>query len=66
LDTLHWDDIKRKINSLDPEKIIVLAEDDLNGQLLGQRAEEEYKALIYLNNNLKDLSETELIDMIIN
>lgn len=57
-------DIKRKINSLNPEKIIVLAEDDVNGQLLGKRAEEKYNALIYLNNNLKDLSEIELINML--
>ncbi|MCL2115487.1 MAG: DUF2100 domain-containing protein [Methanobrevibacter sp.] len=57
-------DIKRKIGSLNPEKIVVLAEDDLNGQLLGKRAEEEYNALIYLNNNLKELSEVDLIDML--
>ena len=59
-------DIKRKINSLNPEKIIVLAEDDLNGQLLGKRAEEEYSASTYLNNNLKDLSETGLVDILTN
>ena len=57
-------DIKKKINSLNPEKIIVLAEDDLNGQLLGKRAKEEYNASIYLNNNLKDLSEKDLIDIL--
>jgi len=59
-------DIKRKIDSLNPEKIIVLAEEDLNGQLLGKRAEEEYNASTYLNNNLKDLSEIELIDILTN
>ena len=59
-------DIKRKIKSLSPEKIIVLAEKDLNGQLLGKRAEEEYNALICLNNNLKDLSEIELVDILKN
>ncbi|MDR2966633.1 MAG: DUF2100 domain-containing protein [Methanobacteriaceae archaeon] len=59
-------DIKRKINSLNPEKIIVLAEEDLNGQLLGKRAEEKYNALIYLNNNLKDISEIELINVLTN
>lgn len=59
-------DIKRKISSLNPEKIIVLAEDDLNGQLLGKRAEEVYNASIYLNNNLKDLSEIELINILKN
>ena len=59
-------DIKRKIASLTPEKIIILAEDDLNGQLLGQRAEEEYNAFTCLNNNLKELSETELINILTN
>ncbi|MCL2156529.1 MAG: DUF2100 domain-containing protein [Methanobrevibacter sp.] len=59
-------DIKRKIDSLSPEQILVLAEDDLNGQLLGKRAEEEYNASTYLDNNLKDLSETELRDILDN
>ncbi len=57
-------DINRKINSLKPEKIIVLAEDDLNGQLLAKRANDQYNAVIYLNNNLKDLTDIELIELI--
>jgi len=59
-------DIKRKIDSLNPEQILILAEDDLNGQLLGKRAEEEYNATTYLDNNLKDLSESELRDILSN
>jgi len=57
-------DINRKIKSLNPEKLIVLAEDDLNGQLLAKRAKEQYNALIYLNNNLKDLTDVELIEIV--
>lgn len=59
-------DINRKKQSLNPEKIIVLAEDDLNGQLLGKRAEEYYDAIIHLNNNLKDLTDVDLIEIIEN
>ena len=59
-------DINRKIDSLSPEKIILLAEEDLSGQLLGKRAEEEYNASTYLNSNLKDLSEIELVDILNN
>jgi len=59
-------DINRKKQSLNPEKIVVLAEDDLNGQLLGKRAEEYYDAVIHLNNNLKDLTDVDLIEIIEN
>lgn len=57
-------DINRKKSSLHPEKVIVLAENDLNGQLLGKRAEEIYDAIIYLSDNLKDLNDIELIQLI--
>lgn len=59
-------DINRKNQSLNPEKIIVLAEEDINGQLLGKRAEEHYGAIAYLSNNLKDMTEVELIDILEN
>lgn len=59
-------DINRKKQSLNPEKIIVLAEKDLNGQLLGKRAKEHYDAIVHLNNNLKDLTETDLIEILEN
>jgi hypothetical protein len=59
-------DINRKKQSLHPEKIIVLAEDDLNGQLLGKRAKEYYDAIVYLNDNLKDLTDIDLIEIIEN
>jgi len=57
-------DINKKIISLNPEKIIVLAENDLNGELLAKRADEQYNALIHLNNNLKDLTDVELIEIV--
>jgi hypothetical protein len=59
-------DINRKKQSLHPEKIIVLAEEDLNGKLLGKRAEEYYDAIVHLNNDLKDLTDIELIEILEN
>lgn len=59
-------DINRKKQSLNPEKIIVLAEEDINGQLLGKRAKEHYNAITYLSNNLKDTSDIELIEILEN
>ncbi|MDR0900617.1 MAG: DUF2100 domain-containing protein [Methanobrevibacter sp.] len=59
-------DIQRKNSSLNPEKIFVLAEDDVTGNLLGQRAKEEYNAIIYLDNQLKDLTDEGLINLIEN
>lgn len=59
-------DINRKKQSLNFEKIIVLAEKDINGQLLGKRAEEYYDAITYLSNNLKDITGTDLIELIEN
>jgi hypothetical protein len=59
-------DIERKKSSLNPSKIIVIAENDINGKLLAKRAEEMYKAEIYLNDNLKDLTEIDLKEIIEN
>lgn len=59
-------DINRKIKSLNPDKIIVLAEEDLNGQLLGKRAVEHYDAIVHLNNNLKDFTEIDIIEILEN
>lgn len=53
-------DIIRKMTSLNPEKIVVIAEDDINGQILGKRVEEKYDSYIHLNDNIKELSDTEL------
>lgn len=57
-------DIKRKISSINPEKIIVIGEKDINGQILAKRAEEEYNALPLLKDGLKDLTEEELLKLI--
>ncbi|MCC7554269.1 MAG: DUF2100 domain-containing protein [Methanobacteriaceae archaeon] len=57
-------DIKRKLSSLNPSKIIVIAENDINGTLLGKRSKELYGADIYLIDNFKDLSELELKDIV--
>lgn len=59
-------DIQRKIEALNPEKIFVLAEEDTNGILLKKRASEQYSANSYLNNNLKDLTENDFIEFIEN
>lgn len=56
-------DISRKIQSLNPDKIILLSEDDINGQLLSKRMKEEYSAESYLTN-IKDLTEQDLLDII--
>lgn len=53
-------DINRKIASLKPSKIIVLAENDINGKLLGKRSKDIYNAEIYLKDNLKDINESDI------
>lgn len=57
-------DIERKISSINPEKIIVVGEKDINGQLLGKRAEEKYNSTSFLKDNFKDLTEEELLNLI--
>lgn len=57
-------DIKRKIESINPKKIIVLGEKDKNGELLAKRANEQYSAESYLNENFKDLNEIDIKNII--
>ncbi|WP_409200485.1 DUF2100 domain-containing protein [Methanobrevibacter sp. DSM 116169] len=59
-------DIDRKKSSLNPSKIIVLAEKDINGNLLRKRSEKMYDAKTYLRDNLKDLTEEELKEIVEN
>ncbi|RBQ22325.1 hypothetical protein ALNOE001_20630 [Candidatus Methanobinarius endosymbioticus] len=59
-------DINRKKQSLNPEKIIVLAEDDINGQILAKRAKEHYNAIAYINTNLKDIKDIDIIEILEN
>lgn len=57
-------DIKRKIDSINPEKIIVLGEKDKNGELLAKRATEHYSAQIHLDENLKELTDIDIKNII--
>ena len=57
-------DIKRKIDSINPEKIIVLGEKDKNGELLAKRATEQYSAQIHLDENLKELTDIDIKNII--
>lgn len=57
-------DINKKIANLNPKKIFLISEDDLNGQLLKKRMEEKYSANCYLKENIKDLSENELLSIL--
>lgn len=57
-------DIKRKINNSNLNKILVLAEPDLNGELLTKRAQEMYGANIHLEDDLKNISGDKLVELI--
>ncbi len=57
-------DISKKQEKLNLKNILVLAEDDLNGEILGKRAMEFYKAKLVLKPNLKDINDSELIDIL--
>jgi hypothetical protein len=59
-------DISRKMEQLDLNNILVLAENDLSGELLGKRAKELYNAHILLEDNLKDLKPSEFLDRLSN
>lgn len=57
-------DIKRKQESLNPDKLIVLGEKDINGKLLAKRAKEQYNAKVHLDDNLKELAEIDIKNII--
>lgn len=57
-------DISKKKEKLNLINIMVLAEDDLNGEILGKRAMEFYKAKVFLKPNLKDIKDSELIKIL--
>lgn len=65
IDHIH-NDIKRKTSSLNPSKIIVIAENDTNGNLLKERSKEFYNAKTHLADNIKDLDESTLKKIIEN
>jgi hypothetical protein len=57
-------DINRKMNSFNLEKILVIIESDKASELLGKRAEEIYNADVITLNNLKDLTPKEFKNII--
>lgn len=59
-------DIQRKIDSINPKKIIVIGEHDVNGELLAKRAEEQYNATSYLADNLKEITDLDIKNIIEN
>jgi len=45
--------------------VLVLAEPDLNGNILGKRAKENYNAFVNLEKDLKDIKVDRLIELIL-
>lgn len=58
-------DINRKIEKMGLNEIIVIAEPDTNGEVLGKRAKEIYSAHVKLENNLKDIDNDKLIELLL-
>ncbi len=47
------------------KNILVIAESDLNGDILGKNASELYGARVVLEGNLKDLNDSKLVDILL-
>ena len=58
-------DINRKIENMGLKKVLVVAEPDINGEILGKRSKEFYKAHVNLESNLKDMSADRLIKILL-
>lgn len=58
-------DISRKMEKLKLKNMLVLAESDLNGEILGKKASELYGAHVVLKSNLKDLNDSKMVDILI-
>jgi hypothetical protein len=58
-------DINRKIENMGLKKVLVLAEPDINGEILGKRSKEFYNAHVNLESNLKDISTDRLIEVLL-
>ncbi|MEW6010720.1 MAG: DUF2100 domain-containing protein [Methanobacterium sp.] len=58
-------DISRKMEKLKLKNILVIAESDLNGDILGKNASELYGARVVLEGNLKDLNDSKLVDILL-
>lgn len=59
-------DIKRKIEKMELKKILIIAEPDVSGELLGKRGKDLYQAQIALESDLKDLNADKLIELLLN
>lgn len=59
-------DIKRKMEKMELKKILIIAEPDASGEILGKRGKDLYQAQIALENDLKDLSADKLIELLLN
>ncbi|MDO8869165.1 MAG: DUF2100 domain-containing protein [Methanobacteriaceae archaeon] len=58
-------DINRKIENMGLKKVLVIAEPDINGEILGKRSKELYNAHINLESNLKDINADKLIGILL-
>lgn len=59
-------DIKRKMGKMDLKKVLIVAEPDISGKILGKRGKDLYSANITLESDLKDLSADKLIELLLN
>lgn len=59
-------DIKRKMEKMDLKKVLIIAEPDISGKILGKRGKDLYSANITLEKDLKDLSADKLIELLLN
>lgn len=57
-------DIKRKIDNLNLEKILVIVETDKAGKILGKRSKEIYNAEVIFLDNLKDITPEDFKEII--
>lgn len=58
-------DINRKIENMGLKKVLVIAEPDINGEILGKRSKKFYNAHVNLETNLKDINEDKLINLLL-
>lgn len=58
-------DINRKIENMGLKQVLVMAEPDINGEILGKRSKELYDAHVNLESDLKDISVDKLIELLL-
>lgn len=57
-------DIRRKMEKMDLKKVLIIAEPDTSGNILGKRGKELYSAHVTLESDLKNLSADRLIELL--